>query len=115
MISLPSRLLIVAAGCPRVIQQQLGVTFSFFLSFFLSLFFLSFFSLCLSARAFVCPSVCLSAVRLSFCLVVSFILKELLLYGWKPGLYGNLFASCLPIQDAIIVASTIRGVISDSH
>ena len=106
MISLPSRLLIVAAGCLRVIEQQLGVTFSFFLSLF---------SLCLSARAFVCPSVCLSAVRLSFCLVVSFILKELLLYGWKPGLYGNLFASCLPIQDAIIVASTIRGVISDSH
>ena len=106
MISLPSRLLIVAAGCPRVIQQQLGVTFSFFLSFF---------SLCLSVRAFMCLSVCLSAVRLSFCLVVSFILKELLLYGWKPGLYGNLFASCLPIQDAIIVASTIRGVISDSH
>lgn len=79
-------------------------------------FFLSFCSsLCLSARPFVCPPVCLSAVRLSVCLVVSFILKELLLYGWKPGLYGNLFASCLPIHDAIIVASTIRSVISDSH
>ena len=81
----------------------------FFLSFFLS-FFLYSFSLCLSARPFVCPSVCLSV-----CLVVSFILKELLLYGWKPGLYGNLFASCLPIHDAIIVASAIRSVISDSH